>query len=269
MPPLIIIDVPNLSYRNHYALAGKSEFRMPICFGMLRDISNLSANLFSNDFVFCFDHSHCLRMEVYPNYKISRRNNPERRKIQKEIEIVREDLLPMIGYQNLLCVDGAEADDLMAVVVKSTQKDCWLVTSDSDLYQLLDDQVRIWNPATRIGYTASQFVKDRKARPKEWAGVKSITGCKSDNIEGVDGVGPVTAIKFMRGTLDFDSQRYKRIMANAAITASNLELIKLPYCKLNLGKWALAKDEIDPRAWDAAAMKFDLLPMLGKCPRDF
>jgi DNA polymerase I len=108
-----------------------------------------------------------------------------------------------------LCVDTAEADDIIASAVEvcrrhSPDRDAWIMSTDRDFYQLLDDWTRILNTARRPG----QRIVDRKeievrfgVSPTQWCDRASLVGDPSDGIRGVRGVGPVTAARLLTGGL--------------------------------------------------------------------
>jgi 5'-3' exonuclease len=63
--------------------------------------------------------------------------------------------------------------------------------------------------------------------PNDFVTVKAITGCTSDSVPGVPGVGPVTAWKWVRGEF-ISAARTAAIKASTEIIDRNIKLIKLP-----------------------------------------
>ena len=105
--------------------------------------------------------------------------------------------------------ETCEADDWMAGYAKRYGGEMEVVISsqDSDLFQLITDKVRvlryrgektvIWDP---------DYMKERLGIfPGQYAAYKSLTGDSSDNIRGVDKVGPKTAAALMGQFGDLDS----------------------------------------------------------------
>ncbi|HVX42954.1 MAG TPA: 5'-3' exonuclease H3TH domain-containing protein [Mycobacteriales bacterium] len=111
-----------------------------------------------------------------------------------------------------ICIDPAEADDVIASLVKTTrrrrpQRDVWIMSADRDFYQLVDDRVRILNTLRRPG----QRLIDRAdistrfgVAPGQWCDRASLVGDPSDGIRGVRGVGPVTAARLLAGGLTIE-----------------------------------------------------------------
>lgn len=114
-----------------------------------------------------------------------------------------------------LCVDTAEADDLIASVVgqcrkKSPERPVWIMSTDRDFYQVLDVRTRILNTARRPG----QRVVDRQeiearfgVTPEQWCDRASLVGDPADGIRGVRGVGTVTAARLLAGGLSVEQLR--------------------------------------------------------------
>ena len=90
-----------------------------------------------------------------------------------------------------------EADDWMAAYAKRYGGELEVVISsqDSDLFQLITDQVRIlrYRGKNTVIWGPDQLREKLGIAPAQYAAYKSLTGDASDNIRGVDKVGPKTA----------------------------------------------------------------------------
>jgi 5'-3' exonuclease len=104
-----------------------------------------------------------------------------------------------------------------------------IVSSDQDLYQLLHDRVRIWNPTKAKMITVGSFMKEWTIMPHEWVRVKACAGCRSVNIEGIVGVGEKTAVKWILDDLKPTTKAAKKIRDNIPMYNRNLQLVTLPY----------------------------------------
>ena len=69
----------------------------------------------------------------------------------------------------------------------------WLVSSDRDLYQLLEDNVSIFNIFSRNEVTIDYLIENFGVTPKEYLFSRYVEGDKSDAIIGVEGIGPKRA----------------------------------------------------------------------------
>lgn len=123
-----------------------------------------------------------------------------------------------IGFLEVLNI---EADDIIASVVKtfckkSSANKSYIVSTDSDFYQLLDKQTFIVKLKKGDDYEIinHKHIKDRLGvSPKQYVEFKSLMGDTADNIKGIPGVGPVTAKKIICGDVDFNTKRYKTMLA--------------------------------------------------------
>src|SRR6185436_3339106 len=129
--------------------------------------------------------------------------------------------------------DGYEADDLNASICHAHPKRRKVIVSaDSDLYQLLQDNwprkgsTRVYHPITQITLDAGGFEIRYGINPQQWARLKAIAGCSSDEIPGVPGVGEKTAAKFLQGN---GGPRSVGIAFEAKLINRNLQLTTLPF----------------------------------------
>jgi hypothetical protein len=135
-----------------------------------------------NDYKAYITGSNNFRKEVAVTvpYKGNRKDTPR----PKHYDALREHLVKRLGA---VITDGEEADD--AVGIESGQGFYWLVHQDKDL-----DQLPGWhyNP-----------VKDERYFVTEFEGLRNfytqmLTGDKTDNIQGIYGIGPVKAEKALK-----------------------------------------------------------------------
>ena len=69
----------------------------------------------------------------------------------------------------------------------------WIISSDRDLYQLVDDNISIFNIFGRREVTKESLRDDFDVSPSEYMLSRIIEGDKSDNILGIEGIGPKRA----------------------------------------------------------------------------
>jgi DNA polymerase I len=112
---------------------------------------------------------------------------------------------------------GYEADDLIATAVTRAKQRGWgvvIVTGDKDLFQLVDDTTVVWN--LKKVSEAGEWI-DREAvkakmgvYPEQIIDLQALTGDSTDNIPGVAGVGPKTAVQLLEQFGSFEA-----VFANA------------------------------------------------------
>ena len=116
------------------------------------------------------------------------------------------DFLPI----NVISIDKIEADDTIAYIAhKLLNKDVTIMSSDQDFLQLVNDRITVWSPTKKKFYTPRMVIDDYGVPAHNFLMYKVLMGDKSDNIEGVRGLGPKKLPKilpdiFSQNTLDLD-----------------------------------------------------------------
>jgi len=258
----LLIDVSSLAHRAFHAMGDLSYdgYATGALFGLFRDIMDLEELFSPTGIGFCFDGGIDKRLELYPQYKNSRRKKKrempeeereERRGLYQQIYRLRTSLLAQLGYRNIFWQEGYEADDLIASACDCLEFSdrAIIVSSDSDLWQLLSSKVTIWNPRTKSPMNLSVFQKKYPISPSVWADVKAIAGDSSDDIEGIKGIGPINAVKYLTGNLKETTKAFDMIVRGTSIWKRNIELIRLPFPGVQ--KVQCVADSISTRAWSA------------------
>lgn len=256
----LILDTPYLCHRAKYVFGDLSYAGSAtgIIYGLLKDILHFQGIFDTKNIIFCWDSKTSKREKVYPEYKAHRKNkyidlSQDEIKFEsafrKQIKKLRTEYLPMIGYKNIFFQEGYESDDIIASICSklSKQEQAIIITSDKDLYQLISSNISIYNPQKHKRITLQSFYKEYGFLPNQWAKVKSIAGCYTDNIKGIQGVGEKTAIKYVKNILKSDTQAYTQIILNHKIIERNLPLIQLPFEGTNI--FELKEDEFSRKGW--------------------
>ena len=134
---------------------------------------------------------------MYDEYKQNRKKPKEEDEAKKyeEFFAVLNDLPDSLN-EEVLKFRGIEADDILTYLVKNISQNydhTWIVSSDRDLYQLIDDKVSIFNLFSRKEITKQTLKENFDLSPDEYLLSRIIEGDKSDNIIGVEGIGPKRA----------------------------------------------------------------------------
>lgn len=253
----LLIDTNYLCYRAWFSVGHLSheESSTGVIFGVLKDIIVLQDRFQPDVWVFCFDSKTSLRRVSCPQYKSNRgEKDPE---LMRQINVLRREHLQKLGYRNILCQRGYEADDCIAKVLSDNSGrnlDFITVTGDSDLYQLLGRRSRIYLPRTKQLYSSRQFEREWGVSPSQWIDVKSIAGCKTDCIQGIQGVAEKTACKFINGTLPTTTKSWKAIVEGNKIWERNRELIELPLSGIESFE-ICETEKVIPGDWEMLADK--------------
>jgi len=88
-------------------------------------------------------------------------------------------------------VKGTEADDVIGYVCryKFTQDKIVVVSSDRDMYQLINDRVKQWSLNQKKLIDESDVLEKFGCTPQNFCSVRCFVGDASDNINGVKGAG--------------------------------------------------------------------------------
>jgi DNA polymerase I len=137
------------------------------------------------------------RREIDPEYKAHRDPSPEALNVQVDrvVSIVEALNIP------LLRVPGFEADDLMATIAERLRDEdifVYLVSRDKDLDQLLSERVRLYDPTKGEEIDPAKLFELKGFTPEQAVEIQSLVGDSTDNIKGVSGVGPKTAVKLIQ-----------------------------------------------------------------------
>ncbi len=190
---LLIIDANNLSYRwlqrPNYDSFG-ADF--------IRTIQSLSKSYEAARTIVCFDFGKSYyRMDMHDEYKGTRKKPQDEEEVKKYEDFFAVlNALPDEIDEEVLKFRGVEADDILAYItqnVSSRYEHTWIVSSDRDLYQLIDDNVSVFNIFGRKEVTVESLMDDYGTTPYEYMLSRIIEGDKSDNILGIEGIGPKRA----------------------------------------------------------------------------
>ena len=189
---LLLIDGNNLAYRwlqriNYNDFA--SDYK--------RTVQSLAKSYEAIRTIVCFDFGKSYyRMDMYDEYKQNRKKPKEEEEAKKY-----EDFFAVLNnlpeeLEETLKFRGIEADDILAFLVDKLSinyEHTWVISSDKDLYQLIGNNVSIYNIFGRKEITKDILQETFDVTPDEYLLSRIIEGDKSDNIQGVEGIGPKRA----------------------------------------------------------------------------
>ena len=152
------------------------------------------------------------RVELQPDYKQHRSEMPEL--MRPQLGKIRE-LVPLLGIHSLSLPD-TEADDLMASYACAALKrgdEVVLATNDKDLFQLVEDGVKIYStnktdlatPKDAFALLGQEYVRTKwGVEPTQIGDILCLVGDSADNIPGVPGMGPKRAVALISefGSID-------------------------------------------------------------------
>jgi 5'-3' exonuclease len=238
----LLIDSKYLCYRTlttQFNLT-HNEVKTGVHYGFFNTLISLMRKFKPDNILLMWDSDKSYRRNIYPEYKQKRYRQTNENMIQ-QIEIIKEESESIrkeyakLGFASYLQY-GMEADDLFAFYTIKHLKDSNLkiiiVTGDEDIYQLLfENRVVIYNPRIKKLLTENWFVNNYEIAPSDWAYVKALGGCDSDNIPGITSIGPKTAIKYIKQEKITEKAK-ELIEDNQEKIEFFLKLTKLPFYTL-------------------------------------
>ncbi len=200
----LIIDGSSLIHRAFFALpplTTRKGQHTGAVYGFLRMFHKLLQDVKPRWVAAAFDKSRItLRTKLYADYKGQRKPTPPELKEQFPLcmEVLRSMGIPALE------LDDYEADDIIGTFAKKLTPglEVFIVTGDRDELQLIDDRTRVMYTKKGISdiklYDNAAFAEDYEGLvPLQLIDLKGLMGDTSDNIPGVPGVGPKTALKLI------------------------------------------------------------------------
>jgi DNA polymerase I len=202
---LFLIDGNSLAYRAFFALpesiATHDGRPTNAIYGLASMFAKMLIDCDPAAVVVCWDAGWSGRELTYEPYKSERKPRPD---------LLRDQwphLMPLaeaFGFTNIK-VDGYEADDVIASLVKRAREQqipVMVVSGDRDVYQLVEDGVRVMTTSrgvtdTKI-YDRDGVIERYGVPPELVTDLIGLKGDTSDNIPGVPGIGDKTAAQLLQ-----------------------------------------------------------------------
>jgi DNA polymerase I len=208
MAKWLLVDGFNLAYRCFFAvpeLTRADGFPTNALHGWVKSLWKLADQEKPDVTLAFFDLGGAQdRLALHPEYKAQREEMPEA--LEKQIPYVKS-LTRALGYAGIE-QDGVESDDLLASEAVARAKvgdDVLIVSADKDFAQIVSDRIKILLPPPsanpKLGWRlldAAGVGEKFGVSPAQIADYLALVGDTSDNIPGIDGVGPKTASKWLQ-----------------------------------------------------------------------
>lgn len=211
---VLVIDGNNLAHRcrHVFSLSYKGK-DVSVTFGFLKVIDSLLAKFHPTSIMVCWDWGIPeYRRTAIPEYKAQRDHGDplEYEGFLRQLDELTEEALPLTGILSVR-KQCTEADDLCYHAAKMMVDPVLVISSDKDLIQVVDGNVKVYNPARETIYTREKVKEEFGISYENYVDWRALQGDSSDNIPGVYGIGEKTATKLF--------QEYKTLtgITNAAL----------------------------------------------------
>jgi len=258
---LLLVDGLAGAYRFFHAIRGlNTQAGEPVnaVFGFVRMMQMLDRAWKPTHRAVVFDGgTPPARLALVPDYKAHRKPMPD---------ALREQLPVLNAYLEAagigaLRLDACEADDVIATLARRAAdagSDVMIATGDKDLFQLVDDHVRIVSLAGEPTAMDAEAVACKTGvRPGQIPDWLALTGDAADNIKGVPGVGPKTAAKLLNAFPNLqavyaqleavESPRLRQVLADSRdIVERNLKMVRLDCDVPGVADWRTLQRNPEP-----------------------
>jgi DNA polymerase-1 len=199
---LLLIDGHSIAYRAFFALPVENFSTTTgqptnAVFGFTSMLINLLRDEQPTHIGVAFDVSRqTFRSAAYPEYKAGRSETPQ--DFRGQVTLIREVLdalrIPTVA------VEGYEADDVIATLVKEANADglpVVIASGDRDSLQLVNDTVTVLYPKRGVSemtrFTPEEVEAKYGLTPRQYPDFAALRGDPSDNLPSIPGVGEMTA----------------------------------------------------------------------------
>lgn len=287
MKKIMIIDGNSLMNRAFFALpplTNKDGVPTNAIHGFLSMIYKMFETYEPQYMTVAFDlKGPTFRHLAFDQYKGTRKGMPDELRVQ--VPILKE-ILDALNIHRME-LEGFEADDLIGTVSKRCGErglKVLIVTGDKDALQLVDDQIEVLITKKGISqienYDADAILREFNLTPLQLIDFKGLSGDTSDNIPGIPGVGPKTAIKLLetyksvesviQNVEDIENKRLRGLVetyANQALMSKSLARIETNVpLEFEMDEFALR----EPKLEEARALfsLYELKSLMGRLKSD-
>ena len=232
---LLLVDGSSYLYRAFHALPDlRSSDGRPTgaIYGVLNMLQKLIKSERPDYLSVVFDTPvKTFRHDIFPEYKANRQKTPE--DLIAQIEPLHQAIINL-GLP-LIAVDGVEADDVIGTLAMEAEKKnikTLIATGDKDMAQLVTDNIHLIDTMKDIRMGPAEVLEKFGILPERFIDYLTLAGDTSDNIPGVEKVGPKTAIKWineygsLEGVIQNADQIKGKIGDNLNAALDQLDLFK-------------------------------------------
>jgi DNA polymerase-1 len=198
--PLLIIDGYNFLFRAYHVqppLTSENGIPTGAIYGFTSMLIKLINDFKPNYAVIVLDHKgKNFRHNIYKAYKANR-PTPSNELIT-QLQLIK----PTATAFNFttICKKGFEADDLIATITAKTtllKHTAIIASSDKDLMQLVNDYTKMYDCNKSKFVTDTDIINKFGVPPSKVREIQALTGDRTDNIPGIPGFGPKTALQLI------------------------------------------------------------------------
>ncbi|MDQ6993237.1 MAG: DNA polymerase I [Mariprofundus sp.] len=208
MPHLVLIDGPNYVFRAFHAvrhnLSNSKGEPTNAVFGYVQMLRSIIKELGPTHVSVVFDpKGGTFRNKIYPDYKAHRPPMPEELAAQWPTVFAVTDAFRL----NRICIENYEADDVIATLARQAEAKGWdvsIISTDKDLMQLVGERIWMIDTMKHKDYGPEEVKERWGVGPDRIHDLLALAGDSADNIPGVPGIGPKTAVLLLEAYGDME-----------------------------------------------------------------
>ena len=257
--PIILVDGSSYLYRAYHALPPLTNSKNQptgAIKGVISMIKKILIDHPESPLAVVFDaKGKTFRHDMYSEYKANRPPMPE--DLVQQIEPIHQ-IISLMGIK-LIMIPGVEADDVIGTLAEQARQkklNAVISTGDKDMTQLVCENVSVVNTMSGELLDESGVLKKFGVGPELITDYLALIGDKSDNVPGVDKVGPKTAVKWLNEYSDIEGVKENSESIGGKVgenLRSSIEMLDLAHelvkiktdVELELGIEDLARSEPD------------------------
>lgn len=246
MKDLLLLDVNAIFHRSRAALTRTmgemiTSAGVPVTgtFGTVNTILSIIEKGEYSSVIPCYDAGGNFRKKLDEDYKGTREKSSMEH--YADMNLLVEDVLPTLGFTPV-GVKGWEADDIIATISRNSPayREIHILTVDADLLQLVGNRVKVilFNSVKKTKtYGIDEVLEKFGVYPAEVKYFKALAGDSSDNVAGIKGIGPKTAVRIIEECRPSEVNPeftgadriclHPKVKENAGVFLANLRLVTL------------------------------------------
>ena len=205
--PIILVDGSSYLYRAYHALPPLTNSKNQptgAIKGVISMIKKILIDHPESPLAVVFDaKGKTFRHDMYSEYKANRPPMPE--DLVQQIKPIHK-IISLMGIK-LIMIPGVEADDVIGTLAEQARQkklNAVISTGDKDMTQLVCENVSVVNTMSGELLDESGVLRKFGVGPELITDYLALIGDKSDNVPGVDKVGPKTAVKWLNEYSDIE-----------------------------------------------------------------
>lgn len=268
---VLLIDAMNLFIRSYAAVPSMDDDGNHIggMIGFLKSLGLAIRTFKPTRCVVVFDGKggSQRRRKIFPQYKANRKPPVRLNRAydmttdEQEKENMKFQLITLVEILEclpitILALDNVEADDVIAYLSQLVTQEggqSIVYSTDKDFLQLASENVKIYNPVKKKTFDVNVILEEYGIHPSHFHFFRALNGDKSDNIDGVKGVGETTLKKYLPEiadpshniTVDFIEQKYaneKKVPKMIQNILSNKDIVERNMVLMNLHEGIMSSD---------------------------